>query len=110
MNEKGVNCQLRSEKNWFLKTKAYYWSGKYRCKHESCNMLYKAFKLKKISKEIILYSSEPCTHGLVPLKTRCTGELRKNMQLQLLAYGALNVKANNIVMNRINAKQDVNGY
>ena len=101
--------------NWFKKLNSrkkccYYWNGLYKCVSPGCVSKFQAYiENEPESGDIIImklkwqnYNSEP-THQQIKYESRCTGEIRKNLALELSANGVQNTLTKNVLENLSNS-------
>ena len=104
LQNQNIKCWLDDKYNWFNKSKPY-WRGKYCC--IECGCAFKTKIINNIKDEPVFieieYNENEIKHHEENVesdrKLKCTGEERKILGLELLAFGTSKIKAINIINN-----------
>ena len=90
LQEKGVNCILRSTYNWFNRKKnGCQWSGKFKCFSANCKRIYIAriwSIVDNCSVEVHIDWLFECNHPRLKIQPRVSGDERKEIGKQLLVH------------------------
>ena len=100
IQEKGINCSLKCRSNYFsVQAKnASYWSGRYFCIREGCDLLYEASIDKWSCEKIVcsLHCDKRCVHSKQEIKqSQCRGFDGNVLALKATANGPGNVSISN---------------
>ena len=87
--------------NWFPKNSDHFWRGLYKCAHKDCDIKFKATIENEKACLIVLHANRHCEHDLEIKKTRCSGKAREETKMKLLAFSALKVQSENVLLNEI---------
>ena len=101
LNDAKINCSLSSINNYFT-SKQIFWRGFYRCTHRDCDLKYNAEITDFETGIVNLSANGVCEHDSNTKRLRCSGPSRAEMQMKLLAFGTLNVQAENVIHNEFN--------
>ena len=106
LNSQGFFCRLQSLNNWFPNNSDYFWRGLYKCAHKTCDVKFKTIIETSKSCRILVYAKGNCEHDSETKKIRCSGKAREDLKMKLLAFSALKVQSENVLLNEMNKNQE----
>ena len=106
LNSQGFFCRLQSLNNWFPNKSDYFWRGLYKCAHKTCDVKFKTIIETSKSCRILVYAKGNCEHDSETKKIRCSGKAREDLKMKLLAFSALKVQSENVLLNEMNKNQE----
>lgn len=107
LNINSINCHLNASGNFFKKANSRkssspYWSGNYYCKKKDCGIQYHFFVRTASISHLHMIAKRACNHGPFE-KFALYGKRREDLKKEILIKGSYNVKADNFLLNSINA-------
>ena len=114
LQDHGIYCWLRCKSNWFKqdgsrKQASAFWKGTYECTSK-CGNIYEAFIVNQILDKSVMIFVTPLiqfTHiEKVPKRLRCSSSIRENQAKNILLNGFSSAKADNVLHNFLNPKQN----